>query len=109
MMSGIAWLDLDRDLGDVSQPARLIAVGGRVRQDFAPHLTPFDGIFQLDQRCVALHPSLTDYARRSAAMAEVLAILHQQGLVPGWRNEFYPVGRGFNQSPLLQMERAATP
>ncbi|HEX9448775.1 MAG TPA: DUF4743 domain-containing protein [Dongiaceae bacterium] len=82
---------------------------GWVRQDFAPHLTPFDGIFQLDQRCVALHPSLTDYARRSAAMAEVLAILHQQGLVPGWRNEFYPVGRGFNQSPLLQMERAATP
>jgi 8-oxo-dGTP pyrophosphatase MutT (NUDIX family) len=42
-------------------------------------------------------------------MAEVLETLRAQDLVPGWRNESYPVGRGFDQPVLLQMERAATP
>jgi hypothetical protein len=38
----------------------------------------------------------------------VLATLRGEGLIPGWRNEFYPVAQGFYTAPLLQMERAAT-
>jgi 8-oxo-dGTP pyrophosphatase MutT (NUDIX family) len=97
---------------DYTRYLRFLVAGqhvGWVRRDFAPHLTPFGKIFQQDDRAIALLPALRDYDSRSAAMAEVLAALREQGRVPGWRDEFYPVGRDFHLPPLLQMERAATP
>ncbi len=42
-------------------------------------------------------------------MAEVLNALRERGLVPGWRDELYPVNRRYDEVPLLLMERAATP
>ncbi len=40
-------------------------------------------------------------------MAEVLAQLRDEGLVPGWRDELYPVCESFHAEPLLLVERAA--
>lgn len=82
---------------------------GWVKRDFVPHLAPFNEIFALNDERIELREVLRDYEMRSVAIAEVLADLRQKGLVSGWRNELYPVGRHFAQPPLLEMERAATP
>jgi 8-oxo-dGTP pyrophosphatase MutT (NUDIX family) len=91
---------------------RFIVAGqhvGWVRRDVAPHLARFADIFLQDDARIVLQPDLTDADARSVAMAKVLENLRTDGLVPGWRNEIYPVGRGFDQPVLLRMERAATP
>lgn len=91
---------------------RFIVAGqhvGWVRRDAAPHLARFADIFLQDDARIVLQPDLTDAEARSVAMAKVLENLRADGLVPGWRNEIYPVGRGFDQPVLLGMERAATP
>jgi hypothetical protein len=81
---------------------------GWVMPDFAVALARFPHVFHVDERQVLLQPRLADFASRSAAVAEVLETLRQEGLVPGWRNEQYAVAQGFHEPPLLQMERAAT-
>lgn len=97
---------------DYSRYLRFVVAGqqvGWVGRDFAPCLAAFADVFQQNEDLVSMHPALADAPTRSAAMAGVLETLRKQGLVPGWRNEIYPVGRGFDQPVLLQMERAATP
>ncbi len=42
-------------------------------------------------------------------MADVLAELRAEGLIPGWRDEPYPVLRHWGEAPRLQIERAAVP
>ena len=44
-----------------------------------------------------------------AAVNAVLLRLRDEGLIPGWRDEAYPVATGFHAAPLLKMERAAVP
>ena len=58
---------------------------------------------------VDLDPGLAGFEQRSEAVAEALLALKAEGLVPGWRNEPYPVGSDFYAPPLMQMERAAVP
>jgi len=81
---------------------------GWVMPDFAVALARFPHVFHVDEEAVTVQPRLGDFAARSAAVAEVLATLRAEGLVPGWRDEAYPVGQNFDDAPLLQMERAAT-
>lgn len=97
---------------DYRRYLRFVVAGqhvGWVRRDFAPQLADFRDVFILETEQVVLHPALPDAEARSAAMAGVLQKLRAQGLVPGWRDELYPVGRGFDQPQLLSMERAAAP
>jgi hypothetical protein len=81
---------------------------GWVMPDFAVALARFPHVFHVDDKAVTLQPRLRSFNTRSEAVAEVLATLRAEGLVPGWRNELYPVAQGFYTAPLLQMERAAT-
>jgi 8-oxo-dGTP pyrophosphatase MutT (NUDIX family) len=82
---------------------------GWVTRDFARRLAAFPKTFRIDDSGVDLAPELDSYAARSAAMAEALGRLREEGLIKGWRNEPYPVGTDFYGPPLLQMERAAVP
>jgi hypothetical protein len=81
---------------------------GWVMPDFAVALARFPHVFHVDDKAVTLQPRLRSFNTRSEAVAEVLGKLREEGLVPGWRNEFYPVAQSFYAAPLLQMERAAT-
>jgi len=81
---------------------------GWVMPDFAVTLARFPHVFHVDEATVTLQPRLRDFKTRSAAVAEVLATLRGEGLIPGWRNEQYPVAQNFHAASLLQMERAAT-
>ena len=76
--------------------------------DFARELAAYPKVFYLTDREVNLHERFATADDRSRAVADVLAHLHERGLVPGWRNELYPVNRRFGDAPLLLMERAAT-
>src|SRR3954466_10091709 len=75
---------------------------------FAVTLARFPHVFHVDEGAVTLQPRLDTFETRSEAVAEVLATLRGEGLVPGWRNELYTVAQGFHEAPLLAMERAAT-
>lgn len=82
---------------------------GWVRRTRVDHLAAFPGVFAIGGDRVAIQDRLADFESRSAAMAEVLSAWRETGLVSGWRNELFPVNRGFGLPPLLCMERAATP
>lgn len=82
---------------------------GWVKPDLACRLLEWPDRFVSGEGTLALHPRLTTAPLRSKAMAETLSALRESGLVPGWRNELYPVNTQFNASPLLVMERAAVP
>jgi len=56
---------------------------------------------------ISLNPLFTTYQSRTDAMAVVIEVLRADGLVPGWRNEAYPVGFKFTAPALFQIERAA--
>ena len=81
---------------------------GRVRPRFAETLAEFDGVFRLSDG-LDLAPGLRGVEARSAAVDAVLRRLAARGLVPGWRDEAYPVGTSFAAPPLFTMERAAVP
>ena len=82
---------------------------GWVKPDFARLLAEFPGVFYLTDREVHLHERLSEADDRSHAVADVMAKLHEHGAIPGWRGELYPVNRRFGETPLLLIERAATP
>lgn len=90
---------------------RFIVAGrhmGWVVPDFARALAAYPQVFYLTDRDVNLHDRFETPEERSRAVAEVLTAMREDGLVPGWRGELYPVGRRFGDAPLLLMERAAT-
>lgn len=98
--------------GDLSSylPFRVDGVRvGWVRRDFARRLAPHEEAFRVGEEAVTLAPGLADYAARTAAVDEALRALRAEGLVPGWRDEPYPVGTGWGTAPLFEMERAAVP
>jgi len=82
---------------------------GWVTHGFARRLAEFPKVFRAIEDGVELSPDFADFASRSAAVAEVLGRLKDEGMIEGWRNEAYPVGLDFYSPPLLQMERAAVP
>ncbi len=110
----MSFLDRIRECNDhdLSGFVPFEAAGTRVgwlRRGFAEHLRPFEDVFRLDDRRVALADGLGDYHGRTRAVDAVLRRLAGDGHIPGWRDEPYPVGTGFNDPPLFQMERAAVP
>ncbi|WP_374372189.1 DUF4743 domain-containing protein [Dongia sp.] len=99
-------------LPDMNAYRRFIVAGqhvGWVKPDLARRLLEWPDRFISNDGALALHPRLATAPLRSEAMAETLSALRASGLVPGWRNELYPVNTQFNAPPLLVMERAAVP
>ena len=82
---------------------------GWIHRDFGLVLKPFGDVFVCEDDVVILSDQLGDYASRSAAVDPVLRELDNEGWFSGWRDEAYPVGTGFYDKPLLEMERTAVP
>ncbi|XP_031109389.1 nudix hydrolase 20, chloroplastic-like isoform X1 [Ipomoea triloba] len=90
---------------------------GYVHNGFADHLRAFRNVFVFPKDnsygshfgChVTLHPLLKTPEDRTAAFAEVVKSLGEE-LIPGIRNELYPVVSSFGTSIFFSMERAAAP
>ena len=65
-----------------------------------------DTLIYIDSK-ISLNPRFKTYQSRTDAMSVVIEALRADGLVPGWRNEAYPVGVKFTAPALFQIERAA--
>lgn len=97
---------------DFSAYRRFIVAGrhvGWVRPALMERLCRFAHCFEADGETLRLHPGLAEPPARSAALAEVVEALRNEGLVPGWRGELYPVTTDFFAEPLLAIERASAP
>jgi 8-oxo-dGTP pyrophosphatase MutT (NUDIX family) len=82
---------------------------GWVRDDFARELRRFPAVFAVADDAVRLAPNLLDFDSRSRAVDGALRQLREEGRIPGWREEAFPVAASFHEAPLLRIERAAAP
>ena len=82
---------------------------GRIHKKFVRVLDPYTSIFRISKDGVDLTDNLDTVEQRTDAMDRVLRKLRKEGLVPGWRDEPYPVTTSFRVPALLHMERAAVP
>ena len=75
----------------------------------AGRLARYPDVFQEGGGRLSLAPALATPAARTKAVAGVLRELADDGLVPGWRDEIYPVAATWGAPALFAMERAAVP
>lgn len=80
---------------------------GWLRTADAEKLAAWPECFSLTARGVCLNDGLTTPEARSAALARVIAALHESGAIRGWRNESYAVTTAFDAPALFHIERAA--
>lgn len=80
---------------------------GLMRRAFSLELRRFGTLFHVFEDLVHLDPRLTDYAARTEAVAEALATLAGDGLLPRLRGEMYPVMERLSDDPVLEIDRAA--
>lgn len=93
---------------------------GKVRPNMADRLCSVDiegpPVFEKQQdessgkEFITLSESAgTTAQERTASVARVTEKLRDEGIVRGWRDEFFPIARGFYDEPVFVMERAAVP
>lgn len=82
---------------------------GWVKKPFIERLAAFPEVFAVSERGVAMASALATPESRTEAADEVLRVLAEDGIITGWRDEFYPVGTSFTAPPLMLMERSAVP
>ena len=82
---------------------------GRVAHGFATRLAAFPEAFRVSERAVELAPGLDDFEARGQAVDQALRRLNEEGAIPGWRDEPYPVAEHWGGEVLLAVERAAVP
>lgn len=82
---------------------------GWVKKPFIERLAAYPEVFETSERGVAIAPALGTPEARTAAASDVLRQFAEDGIITGWRDEFYPVGTSFTARPLMLMERSAVP
>jgi len=82
---------------------------GWIKHDFAALLAGHPAVFMVSDDAVSLAPGLDDYPTRTRAVDAALRHIADQGLIPGWRGEYYPVGTSLAGPHMMEMERAAVP
>lgn len=90
---------------------------GYIHNCFANHLRRFPNVFIFPRDksygssfgCyISVHPMLKMPSDRTLAVGNVINFLGEE-LIPGFRNELYPVGSSHGSTTLLSLERAAAP
>ncbi|KAH1105525.1 hypothetical protein J1N35_009293 [Gossypium stocksii] len=87
---------------------------GYIHKGFAENLRSFEDVFILSKdNCdggkVMLHQSLKSADDRTRAVGEVINCLAENELIPGIRNELYPVTSSYGAPVFFSLERAAAP
>ena len=82
---------------------------GFVRPALALTLTRWPAVFRVGEDAVHVHERLDSFESRSAALDGALRQLAEQGEIPPWGEELYPVAADWQAPPLMQIERAACP
>ncbi|XVF34788.1 hypothetical protein REPUB_Repub18cG0088700 [Reevesia pubescens] len=89
-------------------------IAGYIHRSFAENLRNFENVFVLPKdNChggqVTLHRMLKSVEDRTRAVGEVIKCLAEKELIPGIRNELYPVTSSFGAPIFFSLERAAAP
>ncbi|CAH8286258.1 unnamed protein product [Eruca vesicaria subsp. sativa] len=87
---------------------------GYIHKGFTEYLREFHDVFTFTQNgCVGDYVTVNLMFEkpedRTGAVADVIKILGDKGIIPGIRNELYPVKPSFHSSALFSLERAAAP
>jgi hypothetical protein len=80
---------------------------GWIRRPLSLELRRFGALFHVFEDLVHLNPDLRTPADRTAAVAEAIAALVEDGLVDRSRGEFYPVIARPGAEPLFDIDRGA--
>ncbi|HEY9569208.1 MAG TPA: DUF4743 domain-containing protein [Thalassobaculum sp.] len=80
---------------------------GWIRRPFSLELMRFGTLFHVFEDLVHLEPDLRTPADRTAAVADALAALAEDGLTERLRGEMYPVIERLGAEPLFDMDRGA--
>ncbi|XP_062010618.1 nudix hydrolase 20, chloroplastic-like [Rosa rugosa] len=81
---------------------------GYIHNGFAENLRSYQDVFTFTPGQVTLHSSLSSPEDRTRAVGDVVKSLEEE-LIPGIRNEFYPVTSAFGAPIYFSLERAAAP
>ncbi|XP_008463362.1 nudix hydrolase 20, chloroplastic-like isoform X1 [Cucumis melo] len=88
---------------------------GYVHHGFAKHLQQYPNVFTFSQddsvkvgACLTLHESLKTPEDRTRAVGDVVKCLGEE-VIPGTRNELFPVTSSFGAPNFFSLERAAAP
>ena len=79
---------------------------GHTEKAFAAQLVDTSSIFHLIEEKLYLTDSLKTPEERTKAVHPILRKLKDEGFIPGWRDELYPVRETFYGRPLMSVERA---
>ncbi len=82
---------------------------GQVRHDLVEVLRAWPRVFDMTGDGVVMLDSIGGADERSAAIADVCQALATRELLPGARNELFPVVTAFGCEPLLRLDRAWVP
>lgn len=82
---------------------------GWVRRPVAEALSRHGDVFRVHENALVLAEALADFDERSEAVERIVRGLAGEGMISGWRGEYYPVTRDFHAAPLMRLERAAVP
>lgn len=95
---------------DPAAHVALLCEGRRVgwlRKAYAQRLAEWPAVFKRDACGVHVAAALDNPAARTHEIGRVVARLHEEGAVRGWRDELYAVTTAFDAPPLFHIERAA--
>ncbi|KAJ4708385.1 nudix hydrolase 20, chloroplastic-like [Melia azedarach] len=91
-------------------------VVGYIHNGFASHLRRYDDVFVFSEKNggrfgshVTLNSKLRTAEERTKAVGEIVKCLGEEELIPGIRNELYPVSSSFDAPIFFSLERAAAP
>jgi len=79
---------------------------GWIRHSFAEQLVRFPECFAVTSDHVALHPGLDGFEARSKAVADVLDVMVESGVVRHLQGEMFPLLSAFGQPAAFQIDRA---
>lgn len=80
---------------------------GLVKLELLERLRAFPETFAFEDGALRLANEIEDPTERTRAVETVLLNLRDDGLIPHWRDEPYPVTTGFGQKAVFTIERAA--
>lgn len=81
---------------------------GWIKRGHETALREFSNYFTFPKECIRLHSQLSTYEAKTDALAEVVGVLKQRGMLSNWRGEIYEIAQSREAPPLFALERGAT-
>lgn len=80
---------------------------GYIHIDNVAELSDFGDVFVINTDSVTLADELDTFTKRTNAVAKVLNVLNERGVLKKWRDELYDVALAHGSEVLMQIERCA--